>query len=108
MGIKGLFPYLKAEAPGCIREQKLACYAGRVLAIDASTFLYQFLVAIRTGAAATHLANAEGDATSHIAGFLQRVGLAHELRDLRARGAEREEQQAGPQQHGATHRAYDP
>ena len=60
MGIKGPFPYLKAEAPGCIREQKLACYAGRVLAIDASTFLYQFLVAIRMGAAATHLANAEG------------------------------------------------
>ena len=73
MGIKGLFPYLREEAPGSIKEQKLACYAGRTLAIDASTFLYQFLVAIRTGDAASHLSNRAGDATSHLSGFLNRT-----------------------------------
>ena len=57
-----------------------------MLAIDASTFLYQFLVAIRTGAAATHLANAEGDATSHIAGFLQRTVRILEAGDWTAPG----------------------
>ena len=50
MGIKGLFPFLSENAPLSIKETKMEAMTGRVLAIDASTFLYQFLVAIRTGA----------------------------------------------------------
>lgn len=46
---------------------------GRVLAIDASLSLYQFMIAIRDGEAFGNLTNEAGDVTSHISGFLARV-----------------------------------
>mmetsp|Transcript_4697 Transcript_4697/g.19152 ORF Transcript_4697/g.19152 Transcript_4697/m.19152 type:complete len:87 (-) Transcript_4697:1692-1952(-) len=65
MGIKGLFPFLQKVAPGAIEEkpQYLKHFVGRTLAIDSSLHLYQFLAAVRTGAGADHLANANGEAT---------------------------------------------
>ena len=73
MGIKGLFPYIRDNAPGAIVETSLKDYMGRRLAVDASMHLYSFLAAIRTGGDATHLTNSRGEATSHLQGFANRT-----------------------------------
>lgn len=73
MGIKGLFPFLRENAESALAEKQLAQYLGCTLALDASTHLYQFLAAIRTGTGAWNLANANGEATSHIQGFANRT-----------------------------------
>lgn len=73
MGIKGLFPFLRENAESALAEKQLAQYLGCTLALDASTHLYQFLAAIRTGSGAWNLANANGEATSHIQGFANRT-----------------------------------
>mmetsp|Transcript_59928 Transcript_59928/g.111057 ORF Transcript_59928/g.111057 Transcript_59928/m.111057 type:complete len:400 (-) Transcript_59928:164-1363(-) len=76
MGIKGLMKFLLDAAPKAVREvPSQEAYTGRVLAIDASMCLYQFLIMIRenrTGAY-QNLTNADGDVTSHIIGFLSRT-----------------------------------
>jgi len=72
MGIKGLFPFLQQAAPASIKDSSLNSYIGRTLAIDASTWMYQFLAIVRTGAAADNLQNDRGEATSHLQGFLSR------------------------------------
>lgn len=50
---------------------------GRKIAIDASMAIYQFLIAVRSGApgggAAMQLTNAEGETTSHIQGMFNRT-----------------------------------
>ena len=51
MGIKGLFPFLSDAAPLSVKETKMEAMTGRVIAIDASMCLYQFLVAVRQGEA---------------------------------------------------------
>mgnify|MGYP000300418250 CR=1 FL=1 len=76
MGIKQLSKLLADLAPGCIKEQTLDAYMGRIVAIDASMYIYQFLVAIRhtgAGGAESVLTNAEGNVTSHIQGMLHRT-----------------------------------
>ena len=72
MGIKGLFPYIRDNAPGAIVETSLKDYMGRRLAVDASMHLYSFLAAIRTGGDATHRGN-EGGAAVHLACRYQQV-----------------------------------
>jgi len=79
MGIKGLFPFLQDAAPASIKETKLEAMTGRTIAIDASTCLYQFIVAVRQGENHTSLSNAEGEVTSHIQGFLTRTVKLLEL-----------------------------
>jgi flap endonuclease-1 len=75
MGIKQLFKFLSENAPKSIKEQTMSNYTGRVLAVDASMCLYQFVVAIRLGAENQHqnLMNDQGEVTSHIGGFLTRT-----------------------------------
>lgn len=76
MGIKGLFPFLREHAPKAVTEiQSQQNYNGRILAIDASTCLYQFVVAIRTGTGESYqnLTNDKGEITSHLSGFLNRT-----------------------------------
>jgi len=73
MGIKGLFPFLSDAAPLAIKETKMEAMTGRTIAIDASTCLYQFLVAVRQGEAQANLSNEAGEVTSHIQGFLSRT-----------------------------------
>ena len=75
MGIKQLFKFLSENAPRSIKPQTMDNYTGRVLAVDASTCLYQFIVAIRLGAENQHasLMNDAGEVTSHIGGFLNRT-----------------------------------
>jgi flap endonuclease-1 len=75
MGIKQLFKFLSENAPKSIKVQTMENYTGRVLAVDASMCLYQFVVAIRLGAENQHvnLMNDAGEVTSHIGGFLNRT-----------------------------------
>jgi flap endonuclease-1 len=75
MGIKQLFKFLSENAPRSIKVQTMENYTGRVLAVDASMCLYQFVVAIRLGAENQHasLMNDAGEVTSHIGGFLNRT-----------------------------------
>jgi len=60
-----------------VREIPLSSLHGRKIAIDASMAIYQFLIAVRSGApgggAAMQLTNAEGETTSHIQGMFNRT-----------------------------------
>jgi flap endonuclease-1 len=76
MGIKGLGPLLRDEAPQSIKEVNLASLNGRKIAIDASMAIYQFLIAVRSGNdgyAAQQLTNEAGETTSHIQGMFNRT-----------------------------------
>lgn len=76
MGIKGLMKFLQEAAPKSVREiQSPQAYTGRLLAIDASMCLYQFLIMIREGSSGSYqnLTNEEGQVTSHIIGMLTRT-----------------------------------
>ncbi|MES1917611.1 MAG: hypothetical protein MHM6MM_009326, partial [Cercozoa sp. M6MM] len=76
MGIKNLSKLLQDRAPGCVRVQQLGSYLDRVVAIDASTALYQFLVSVRSqGADGSFelLTNEAGEVTSHLQGLLYRT-----------------------------------
>lgn len=63
MGIKGLKRVVADNVPEAIKENVLPSYFGRVIAIDASMFLYSFLVAIRAGGDQYALTDANGETT---------------------------------------------
>mmetsp|Transcript_5647 Transcript_5647/g.12825 ORF Transcript_5647/g.12825 Transcript_5647/m.12825 type:complete len:394 (+) Transcript_5647:74-1255(+) len=76
MGIKGLMKFLQEAAPKAIREvDNQQAYTGRIVAIDASMCLYQFLIMIRENRSGSYnnLTNEEGQVTSHIIGMLTRT-----------------------------------
>ncbi|KAJ1457636.1 PIN domain-like protein [Pelagophyceae sp. CCMP2097] len=77
MGIQGLMPLIAVEAPDAIREIAVESYTGRIVAIDASMALYQFLISIRSQGDGGHpsavLMNSEGEQTSHISGMFNRT-----------------------------------
>eukprot|EP00933_Yihiella_yeosuensis_P036375 TRINITY_DN3013_c0_g1_i1.p1 TRINITY_DN3013_c0_g1~~TRINITY_DN3013_c0_g1_i1.p1 ORF type:complete len:396 (-),score=107.12 TRINITY_DN3013_c0_g1_i1:179-1366(-) len=76
MGIKGLMKFLQDAAPKAVKEQdSQAAYTGRLMAIDASMCLYQFLIMIRDNRAGSYqnLTNEDGHVTSHIIGMLTRT-----------------------------------
>jgi flap endonuclease-1 len=76
MGIKGLMKFLQEAAPKSIREiQSPQAFTGRVLAIDASMCLYQFMIMIRENHSGSYqnLTNEAGEVTSHIIGMLTRT-----------------------------------
>jgi flap endonuclease-1 len=82
MGIKNLFKLLESEAPDSFREIDIKSCSSKIIAIDASMQLYQFLVQVRISSGpgsyvqASQLMNEKGEITSHIQGFLSRtVGL---------------------------------
>lgn len=77
MGIKLLAKLIADVAPDAIKEQELASYFGRRIAIDASTSLYQFLVAIRMKS--DLMVNSSGEATSHLIGFFHRTNKLLEV-----------------------------
>lgn len=77
MGIKLLSKLIADVAPEAIKEQEIATYFGRRIAIDASTSLYQFLVAIRTRS--DLMVNGSGEATSHLIGFFHRTNKLLEV-----------------------------
>jgi len=76
MGIKGLMKFLQEASPKAVKEiPSQAAYTGRLVAIDASMCLYQFLIMIRENRTGTYnnLTNEEGQVTSHIIGMLTRT-----------------------------------
>lgn len=76
MGIKGLMILIKTDAPDSYKETDKTVYKGKVIAIDASIALYQFLVQIRTkgtGYGQQLLVDDNGEVTSHIQGFFNRA-----------------------------------
>lgn len=77
MGIKQLSKLLADVVPEAIKEQEIPSYFGRRIAIDASTSLYQFLVAIRLRA--DIMVNGSGEDTSHLIGFFHRTNKLLEV-----------------------------
>ena len=78
MGIKDLMKLINEETPEAVKEKTLENYMGRMLAIDASMSLYQFMIAVRTAGsnpnmAQSSLTNADGEVTSHIQGMWNRT-----------------------------------
>lgn len=73
MGIKGLQKLIDEIAPSAISRRNITYYCGKVIAIDASVLLYQFMTTI-VSADGSPLTNAEGEVTSHLVGILSRVG----------------------------------
>lgn len=73
MGIKGLMKLITDHAPNALKEQEMKALFGRKIAIDASMSLYQFLIAVRTGADDTMLTNELGEVTSHLQGLFNRT-----------------------------------
>eukprot|EP00421_Protoceratium_reticulatum_P071971 CAMPEP_0168423858 /NCGR_PEP_ID=MMETSP0228-20121227/34525_1 /TAXON_ID=133427 /ORGANISM="Protoceratium reticulatum, Strain CCCM 535 (=CCMP 1889)" /LENGTH=393 /DNA_ID=CAMNT_0008437833 /DNA_START=71 /DNA_END=1248 /DNA_ORIENTATION=- len=76
MGIKGLMKFLQDAAPKAVHDiHSMQAYTGRLVAIDASMCLYQFLIMIREGHSGTYsnLTNEEGRVTSHLVGMLTRT-----------------------------------
>ncbi|KAJ1961677.1 Elongation of fatty acids protein 2 [Dipsacomyces acuminosporus] len=71
MGIKGLKQVLGDRAPAALRSVEMKTLTGRKIAIDASTSLYQFLVAVRQEG--QNLTTSEGDTTSHLIGLFYRT-----------------------------------
>lgn len=68
--------FLQDAAPKSVREiDSQQAYTGRVIAIDASMCLYQFLIMIRENRSGQYenLTNADGQVTSHIIGMLTRT-----------------------------------
>lgn len=81
MGIHGLFQLLKSDAPDSYREIDKSKLRNKIIAVDASILLYQFLVQIRTkgrsdgnGYGHQLLVDDNGEVTSHIQGFFNRTG----------------------------------
>ncbi|OEH78947.1 flap endonuclease [Cyclospora cayetanensis] len=73
MGIKGLTKFLADQAPSALQMEARASLLGRVVAVDASMALYQFLTAVRDAQTMGNLTDESGNVTSHLAGMLARV-----------------------------------
>ncbi|KAL7719364.1 Flap endonuclease [Entamoeba marina] len=72
MGIKGLSKLLATNAPNSMKEAKINQYFGRIIAIDASITVYQFIAAVRDAEGAT-MVDEFGETTSHIIGTFYRT-----------------------------------
>jgi len=77
MGIKGLMKVINENAPDAVKEEVISGFTGRIVAVDASMAIYQFLVAVRSaahaGGASSQLTNEAGEVTSHLQGILYRT-----------------------------------
>jgi flap endonuclease-1 len=86
MGIPGLTKLIADNAPDAIKEgEDIKNFFGRLIAIDASQSLYQFLVAVRTDKYnAQTLTNQVGETTSHLTGLFYRTikMLTHGLKPV--------------------------
>ncbi len=71
MGIKQLSKVLNDHCPSATSMKPIKSYFSRKIAIDASMWIYQFLIAVRTGGA--NLQSADGETTSHLIGLFYRT-----------------------------------
>lgn len=83
MGVKGLMQLIDESASGSFKLTEQKHYFQRLVAIDASTQLYAFLVQVRSmqqgGGPAQYLTNEEGEITSHLQGFFNRAARLLEV-----------------------------
>lgn len=73
MGIHGLSKVIADQAPRALKEYTLQQLFNRKVAIDASTSIYQFLIAVRSDSNGSQLTNAVGETTSHLMGMFYRT-----------------------------------
>jgi len=71
MGIKGLHKFLETYAPNGIKEINVYTLQDKVVAIDASIFIYQFASAIKSSV--DDLKTSDGKVTTHIYGILTKT-----------------------------------
>jgi flap endonuclease-1 len=71
MGIKGLHKFLETYAPNGIKEINVSTLQDKVVAIDASIFIYQFASAIKSSV--DDLKTSDGKVTTHIHGILTKT-----------------------------------
>lgn len=72
MGIRGLAKLIEEVAPNAIKKRLIQHYCHKVIAVDASVMLYQFITTITSGDGSA-LANSSGEITSHLVGLLSKV-----------------------------------
>lgn len=78
MGIQGLSALLHERAPQSMKDTQMKDLHGRKIAIDASMYIYQFMIAMQglaeNGAAdLAQLQNADGEVTTHLNGIWSRT-----------------------------------
>ncbi|KAL7674888.1 hypothetical protein ACOME3_001161 [Neoechinorhynchus agilis] len=71
MGIHSLAKLIAEQCPNAIKEFDIKHLFGRKIAIDASMFIYQFLIAVRQDG--QNLMNEKGEVTSHLNGLFYRT-----------------------------------
>ncbi|VDK61293.1 unnamed protein product [Anisakis simplex] len=71
MGIKDLSKVIGDHSPTSVKLNEIKNYFGRIVAIDASMCLYQFLIAVRQGG--NQLQDESGETTSHLMGMFYRT-----------------------------------
>ncbi len=67
MGIKGLFKLIQENAPDAIIHKKTDDYSGKVIGIDISLLLYQYLIAVK--GTPCDILDENGNTSSHIYGL---------------------------------------
>lgn len=70
MGIKQLSKLIKENSKNGIKERPLAFYSDKKVCIDASMFIYQFLIAVRSDGASL---GTDENTTSHLVGMFYRT-----------------------------------
>ncbi|VDD87566.1 unnamed protein product [Enterobius vermicularis] len=71
MGIKDLSKVIGDHAPNGVKLSEIKNYFGRIVALDASMCLYQFLIAVRSDG--SQLQAETGETTSHLNGIFYRT-----------------------------------
>ena len=71
MGIKNLYKLIEENAPDSITEHKISHYKNKIIVLDASMIIYQFVIAIRS--TGSDLKNNEGKMTTHIVGVINKA-----------------------------------
>ena len=69
MGIKNINKLLKEYAPNSIKEYNISNYNGKLIAIDTSLVLYQYISALRNSG--KDLTNNNDDITTHMYAIIQ-------------------------------------
>lgn len=73
MGIKQLMNIINEKSSKAVRKVTLDSYFGKIIACDASTAMYQFLIATQNSSHHNFLTDESGNLTSHLMGIYYRT-----------------------------------
>jgi flap endonuclease-1 len=121
MGIKGLGKFLKEHAPSGVKEINVEKLRNKILNIDASQTIYQFVMAVRTSG--KDMVDSDGNMTTHLHAMLYKTltmldkgikpifvfdGKANELKEklLNKRKADKIKAQGKTKKHEKDHSAF--